>query len=146
VKERPLAERMQNYAAVGECWMWLGTVASNGYGKIGIGGKSLSAHRVAYEQTNGPIPRGALVCHTCDNRRCINPAHLYAGSYQTNAADRQQRNRLPPAKGLLNGMSKLTPEQVTAIRASTKSYQTIADEYGVHKSTIGAIRKGTTWR
>ena len=60
------------------CWLWLGPVDERGYGKINAQGYYL-AHRLAYAETNGPIPEGLLVLHKCDVPSCINPDHLYVG-------------------------------------------------------------------
>ena len=58
------------------CWDWLGSVGTRGYGRIGVGGKMLQAHRFAYEQLVGPIADGLVLDHLCNNKRCVNPAHL----------------------------------------------------------------------
>jgi hypothetical protein len=59
-----------------ECWMWLASTNSKGYGKFGQGGKTRPAHRVAYELVKGPIPEGMVLDHLCQRRRCVNPSHL----------------------------------------------------------------------
>lgn len=78
----------------GDCWLWLAGCNPSGYGQIAVSvngstkRKIVLAHRVAYELTNGSIPEGLIICHRCNNRRCVNPAHLYAGTVQDNANDR----------------------------------------------------------
>lgn len=64
-----------------ECWDWLGTINSNGYGRlyfIGTPVRSTNAHRFSHEHFKGPIPQGLVIDHLCRNRRCVNPAHLEA--------------------------------------------------------------------
>lgn len=92
----PIAERLWKRVAKGDpesCWLWTGSVCSDGYGTIGttgngIGGdKVVGVHRVAYEAEFGPIPVGMCVCHKCDNPRCCNPAHLFLGTVRDNVYD-----------------------------------------------------------
>ena len=74
------------------CWPWRGSPAK-GYGQIKIDGTPLRAHRVSYELIWGGLPDGMLACHKCDNRKCCNPHHIYAGSSSDNAKDAATRNR-----------------------------------------------------
>lgn len=76
------------------CWLWTASVGSHGYGQTFIGKKVTTAHRVAYELWVGPIPDGLYILHSCDNKRCVNPAHLRAGTQAENVADAKQRGRL----------------------------------------------------
>ena len=64
------------------CWLWTGPVNRDGYGY-----HSGLAHRLAYRLEHGPIPSGLMVCHRCNVRLCVNPAHLYAGTALDNARD-----------------------------------------------------------
>jgi len=92
---RDLRERfVEKYVegGVSECWTWTGTLSTHGYGVIHdyVNGVmvQIKAHRLAYELSRGHLDEGDLICHTCDNRRCVNPNHLYAGSIQDNNWDR----------------------------------------------------------
>jgi len=76
-----------------DCWLWLNGYNSAGYGVVWDGKKQQLAHRISYVQCIGSLNKNLYVLHRCDNRRCINPAHLFVGSHKQNMEDMQNKSR-----------------------------------------------------
>ena len=127
------------------CWLWTAH-RHKGYGRFGVGSTVQAAHRISWELTNGPIPRGMHVLHDCpggDNPACCNPAHLRIGTHIDNMADMSAKGRRAPIlvrRGELHGQAKLTDAQVAEIRrryaAGGISQPNLAKEFGVSQSHI----------
>ena len=77
----------------GACWVWIGGRGENGYGHFWCSGRTRLSHRIAYRIYKGPIPDGMLVCHSCDNPPCVNPAHLWLGTHDDNIQDKINKGR-----------------------------------------------------
>ena len=118
---------------------------THGYPMALRDGKNTHIHRHVFGWTYGPIPPGMCVCHTCDNRACINPEHFFLGTKGDNNKDRAQQGRGRQLRGTANGSTKLTEEQVRKIFVSSSSYSEIEREYGTCRANISHIKNGTTW-
>ena len=124
------------------CWEWQGCVRL-GYGMTSWKGKRWQAHRLAYTLLNGKIPKGKYLLHSCDNRRCCNPAHLRPGDQWENMQDMVDRKRTRGKQANdKNPMAKLSFAKARRIRrlyASGSSQQLIADKFGVSQNAISQI-------
>ena len=135
------------------CWEWQGAVSDTGYGKACIGHqRTMNAHQLAYILTHGPIPKGHVVCHRCDNRRCVNPDHLFLGTQGDNVRDMtaKGRNRYVPRYGEDNPSSKLTREDVSEIRRRWARggirQIDLAHMFSVSDTQISNIVRGKHWQ
>lgn len=125
-----------------------------GYSYISLMGVSIKAHRAAYAAVHGEIPDGVMIRHTCDNRRCMNPEHLVAGTHDDNMRDMKERGRSNRGKpvyknrGDLNKNSKLDVSDVLAIRARAtdgETHTSIAEDYGLSIRHVGNIVAKNRW-
>lgn len=130
------------------CWEWTGPKMPAGYGKFYYNSLFEYSHRYSFTLSNGPIPPGLVICHRCDNPSCVNPEHLFLGTYKDNAQDclKKGRHKFGQLKGSKNASAKLTEDQVLKIRESNKRYKEIATEYGVSEHCISEIRRRITWK
>ena len=128
------------------CWLWIANMYSNGYGQIKFNGRPRGAHRVSWQLHRGDIPEGLCVCHRCDNRACVNPDHLFLGTYADNVADQIAKGRLNPPRGERQGNSKLTANDVLAIRADPRTCREIAEDYGISNPHVSDIKNMKRWK
>lgn len=130
------------------CWLWLGDVNTGGYGVARFGLKDrVTAHRRAYQLAIGPTPNGMDVCHRCDVRLCVNPAHLFLGTRAENLADMVAKGR--SARGEKHRAAVMTVDEVRNMRALSTvgvSIQEIARTYGRNEGTVRSAVRGKSWR
>ncbi len=147
-----------------DCIERTGATAGNGYGALGqINGKTVYAHREAYELAFGPIPESMVVCHRCDNPPCINPDHLFLGTQRENIEDAKRKGRLRYIAhyGEDNGNRRLSWADIRAIREiaeqkrrpgfvrfkrGSKVTARLAEKYHVSVVMIRNIIRGDNWK
>lgn len=129
----------------GECIVWTKKSKGHyGYGRACRNNVEIGAHRFSYVTFNGPLGDGLHVCHTCDNPSCVNPAHLFAGTHKDNVQDMLRKGRSKIGRSD-NYASKLTRDDVIAIRNDGRHDAELAAECGVCESTIYLARTRRTW-
>lgn len=144
------------------CWEWKASHFWTGYARLQALGEN-KASRVSYRLFVGNIDEGLLVLHACDNKGCVNPKHLFLGTYQDNMDDMYAKNRGPTgskngrhtkpektARGERQHSAKLTNKKVLEIRRRYKEEEVtkrrLAKEYGVSTVTITAVIQRRSWK
>lgn len=128
------------------CFEWQGWRGRDGYGEMEIDGKQKKAHRVSYETFRKPITPGMLVCHHCDNPRCINPAHLFLGTHKDNTVDAASKNRMEYGERRCN--AKLNDDLVREIvrrHNAGEFMRDIAKAVGISARVAGKVVRGEAW-
>jgi plasmid maintenance system antidote protein VapI len=124
----------------GECWEWQGPMSTMGYGRVSLNGERILAHRASYLIFNGELPTGMEACHKCDNRPCVNPEHLFAGTQRENNLDAATKGRMA---------KKLTPSAILGIRTlcdQGAKQNAVAAMYGISPAHVSKIVVGGTWQ
>jgi hypothetical protein len=126
------------------CWEWDGYIYPNGYGSHKVQGVTTYAHRYSWVIHFGPIPENMCVCHKCDNRKCVNPSHLFLGTHQDNMRDMDEKDRRTLPKG-----QKISVEQAKRIKElgiQGVHFNEIAYTYGLKRCTVANIVAGRIWK
>ena len=149
-KRMPLDERLRLHVEIDErtgCWLWQRSVDQGGYGKIGVDGRTMKAHRVSYALFVGDIDEGMMILHSCDTPRCINPDHLSQGTHEENMREKVERGRAP--RGEQHVAAKLTADDVAEIkrlRATGEwSQSRLARKFGISPTQVWRIAHGYKW-
>lgn len=148
---KPLEERFWGKVQkTSDCWEWTGNKTRKGYGLFSTLPKPergiRCAHVVSYELAGGLIPDGMLVCHHCDNPRCVRPEHLFLGTPADNSRDMVNKGR--SAKGSRHSQAKLDESKVQEIRRlrGTGMHQkVIAEKFGVARTLVSRIVNRRIW-
>jgi hypothetical protein len=134
------------------CWEWTSAIGSKyGHGSFSLNGKPVYAHRLSWEIHNGSIPKGKIVCHHCDNPKCVNPKHLFMGTQRENVADmmRKGRHKPPPKKirepkpGYFKKITAQQVEEIKGLRLMGIKLSRIANQFGVSDSMVSRIASGS---
>jgi hypothetical protein len=126
------------------CWIWTGFRNEKGYGGFSVNNRTTKAHRVSYQMYVGQITDGLHVLHRCDNRRCVNPDHLFLGTNADNTADKVRKGR--QQKGSQFPQAKLSEQQILEIRMDPRKCRDIGAEYGISHSAVSEIKLLKRWR
>lgn len=170
----PKCRLLSHVKKQGDCWEWTGCLSKSGYGQLTLTSGKVRAHRHSYEIFKGNIPEGKLVCHNCpgkDNKKCVNPDHLWLGTIKENCQDaknkgyyfekgstgkkwsdetrKKMKMRQPIGqKGSKNNASKLNEFQVKEIKEMIDKGMgntEISIKYNVSSACIYEIRRGKNW-
>ena len=129
------------------CWLWSGGLGDTGYGYFYLDGRMVRPHRVAFQWFVGTVPSGHCVCHHCDVRPCVNPAHLFAATSVENQRDMRRKGRA--SRGEARWNARLTATDVQTIRAryaaGRVTHQALADAFGVALMTVNGVLRGRRW-
>lgn len=124
------------------CHEWQASLNRGGYGKFNSygGNSSDPAHRVAYRLFVAPIPDGAYILHRCDNRKCVNPDHLFIGTQDDNISDMDSKQR----RGTKSNLTYNQVDQIKFMLGKNYSQNEIAKYFNVNQTTISRIKLGKT--
>lgn len=125
------------------CIEWTAGTFKSGYGSFSIGNIRKKSHRLSYEWHYGSIDNSLCVLHACDNRKCVNPDHLFQGTRKDNNLDKTSKGR--QTKGCAVNTAKLDEKAVSEIRESDKTSKELAEIHGVTWGHINKVKNARSW-
>ena len=131
-----------------DCWEWQAGKNGTGYGWFHVTKRprrDVLAHRFSYELHFGTIPNGLYVCHKCDNRLCVNPAHFFLGTHEDNVRDMWKKGRGIGFAAAKPRPIKLNENAVREIRRATGTCREIGLKFGVAPGTVSLIKLRKSW-
>lgn len=174
-----LRKRILSHCAINPtsgCWEWTSSITYRGYGQIQVCQSPEYAHRVSWEVFQKEPIGDSFVLHKCDNRKCVNPDHLFLGSHSDNMHDMATKGRA--ASGVRNGAhthpetrargersgrrvkpesyprvngetapnSKLSNAQALEIFQAQGTYDSIAAHYKISRTSVANIKRGRAYQ
>lgn len=148
----PIRARIERSISLADgCWIWNGSYTRDGYGVLTVGRQQVRAHRASYSEFKGDIPPQMVVCHRCDNPKCVNPDHLFLGTHRDNTQDMIAKGRRPALSGADHPNIKVLPDQrqqIADMRKAGSTLKEIAAKFGISFQRASAIaieetRRGT---
>lgn len=134
---------------LGKCWVWKLSLNRTGYGQFSINHLQHLAHRISYQIEFSALVMNKLICHKCDNPKCVRPSHLFSGNHAENSLDMIEKNRTNPPLGERCAAAKLTWMDIQKIKTllERKVSQTkISKQFSVDQSIISKIKTGKIWK
>jgi hypothetical protein len=134
----------------GGCWEWQKSLNHKGYGQMSRGRRGerpITTHRASWLIHFGPIPEGMMVLHKCDNRKCVNPAHLFVGTAKDNTADMFNKGR--GSEGDRHPNAKITAKiaiRIRRLRTGGFRPMQIARRLKLPPGVVRHVCQGTTWK
>lgn len=149
--EESVVDRFFSKILVGEnpddCWGWAGSLSGNrGYAGLTVrkngSRQSILAHRLSYQIFVGELEPGLVVCHSCDNPRCANPAHLFQASQKDNCKDAVSKGRNVAIRPVASEILRKRDLMLVAALEGGKTQKQVSDAFGVSQPRISIIKKG----
>ncbi len=152
MKKLSLKERLMQRIKKNEkgCWEWQGSIAKGRYpyGFISTSDGLQNTHRVAWKLFRGSIPRGMLVCHTCDNPRCCNPDHLFVGTQKDNLDDRKRKGRTltgqrHPNSAITDSLAEQLRKEFDGVRGSIRR---LSEKHGITSDVVRNVVRNLSYQ
>lgn len=148
-----ILKRVDDYSDSQRCWNWTASIGNSGYGVASgrfVNQKKISAHRLSFIAFRQPVKKGLDVCHTCDNRRCVNPNHLWIGTHKENVKDSIEKGKFVLGRSGQDHIGAVLTEQnvidIYKRAHAGENQRRLAREYGVSNQCVTDIKLRRRWK